>query len=109
MHPSESIEQVKFAVVSQSDLTAGGINVVAGVAGKKIRVLAYLVVANGAETFKWRSGTTDLMGYMTLVAGKPNVGIYSSRGHFETVAGEPLNARAQSAAQSSGFVVYQEV
>jgi hypothetical protein len=54
----------QFAVISAS--AAGDNTIVAGPAGKKIRVLTYHLVAAAAVTLTWKSGATAISGPMPL-------------------------------------------
>lgn len=97
---------VKYAVVSES--TAADNEVVAAVAGKKIRVLSYALSAAGAVTVTWKTAATALTGAMSLATGTPLVCI-EPQGCFETVAGEALNIAPGGAVQVSGHIAYIEV
>ncbi len=97
------------------DLNATG-NVVAAVAGKRIRVVTYVLVASGAGTVKWRSSTTsDLSGAMTVATGTPisaaplPEGLAGQKGHLETATGEALNLLITGSIQVSGHLVYEVV
>jgi hypothetical protein len=50
----------KFAAIAAS--SSGANEVVAAVTGKKIRVLSYVEMANGAVNTKWQSASTDKTG-----------------------------------------------
>ncbi len=115
MHPSESLELIKFVSVSKA---GSGDNeliplvaAAAPLAAKRIRVVDYLLVAAGTVTavFESSTGGPDLTGAMTLIAGTPNTPGFSPVGHFETAAGASLNLRLGGAIQVSGFIAYQEV
>ncbi|MBY0523438.1 MAG: hypothetical protein K2R98_08560 [Gemmataceae bacterium] len=98
------------------DIAASGQNqIVAAVAGKKIRVVNYLIVAAGAVTAKFQSkeSPTDLTGAMTMAAGQPIGSAYSTArqfggydGHFETQTGEGLAISLGGAVQVSGHLNY---
>jgi hypothetical protein len=97
---------VSFASVS---VAASGANpVIAAVTGKKIRVLSYTLVADGAVTAKWRTAASaDLSGAMSLAAngslGSPLVPL------METVAGEALTLTLGGAVGVRGHITYQLV
>lgn len=103
---------IKFAKISQT--AASGV-VVAAVTGKKIRVLAWMVVEDTggtAETLVFNSGAsgTALTGVMKPTAGVPLLGPYSPTGHFQTAISALLELlKGSTVIQASGYVVYQEV
>lgn len=105
---------VKFAKI---DVAASGDNtIVAAVAAsapepaKKIRVLGYVLVADGAVTAQWQSGAagTALSGAMSLAANGGVSAPFSPVGQFETVAGALLNLSLGGAVGVRGHLVYQE-
>lgn len=99
----------KFAKISTS--ASGVTTVVALVAAKKIRVLAWSIVVNAAVNVKWQSHTapTDITGLHYFAAnGGINVP-FSPVGHFETVAGEALDINLSGAVAVGGSLVYVEV
>jgi hypothetical protein len=99
----------KYAVISAG--SSGDNTVVAAVTGKKIRVLAYALVAAGAVTVRFESGAsgTALTGVMSLAAnGGLAVGL-NELGHFETAAGVLLNMELGGVVQVSGALSYIEV
>jgi hypothetical protein len=97
----------KFAVIAASSANDNAI--VAAVTGKKLRVVAYVLVANAAVNAKWRSGTTDKSGLLYLAANGGAASGYSPVGHFETASGEALNLHLSGAVAVGGHVVYVEV
>jgi hypothetical protein len=98
---------VKFAEVDVA--TSGSSQIVAAVAGKKIRVLAYVLVASGgANTCEWRDGATPVSGGM----GFDQYGGASaacSNGLFETTANTALNLNLSAATSVDGHITYVEV
>lgn len=99
----------KFAKIAAS---SSGVNiVVAAVATKKIRVLSYVLNANGTVNAKWQSHTTptDLTGLDYLIANTGVSSGYSPVGHFETVAGESLDLNLSAAIAVGGHITYIEV
>ena len=97
---------VKFAVINQA---AGNATVVAAVAGKKIRVLSYVVTADTADTLVQFESTTA-----TPISGDMRFsdnGILSANcapfGCFETLTGELLNVQATTGAVD-GHITYAE-
>lgn len=96
----------KFAKI---DLAATG-NILALVAGKKIRVLSLFLTVAGDTTVQFRSSTTSaLTGAMTFKAGGGMAPPFSPVGLMETVAGEALNLLLGTAVQVSGGFTYVEV
>lgn len=99
---------VKHAPITSA---ASGSNLlVAAVAGKRIRVLDYTIVAAGAVTAKFQSAANDLTGALPLpanggasVAGAPAVPL------FETNVGEALNLNLGGAVAVAGHLTYQEI
>ena len=100
----------KFAKISVS---ANGDNtLVAAVSGKKIRVLAYNFIGNGAVNPKFQSGSggTDLTGYKYIAsAGGGICAPFNPVGWFETTAGVLLNLNLSAAVGVGGELVYVEV
>lgn len=88
-------------------------DVVAAVAGRRIRVLAGLLVAAGSVTATWKSGSTGLTGAMSMVVGVPLPMAPSNSmdtvPHLQTAAGEALNLTLSGAVQVSGYLVYDLV
>lgn len=104
---------MKFAKI---DASASGDNaIVAAVAGKRIRVIGYTIIAGAAVTAKWRSATTDISGGMALAANggaAPSVSVLSPGGMFgvlQTEPGEALNLNLSDAVAVGGHLVYIEV
>lgn len=99
----------KFAVISAS--SSGNNTIVAAVTSKKIRVLGYVLVANGAVNVKFQSaaGGTDKTGLLYLAANGGVASNFSPVGLFETVAGELLNLNLSGAVAVGGHLVYVEI
>lgn len=97
---------VLFAPINVS--SSGDNTVVAGVTSKKIKVLSVVLVAAGAVSVKWRSGTTDLSGAMPLAANSGFVLPSASPvgRYFETASGQALNINLSGAVQVSGHISY---
>lgn len=94
------------------DHAASGDNqVVAAVAGKKILVLGFFLVAAGAVTARFESGAggTALTGQMVLAANSQLSVPYNPAGWFETAAGAALNLELSAATSVDGALVYVEV
>jgi hypothetical protein len=100
---------VKDAVIAAS--VAGDIELVALVAGKKIRVLNYTIIAAGDVVVRFESGPggTALTGLLTLTASSgaaPNGG---DHGLFETASGAALSLELASSIVIGGHLSYQEI
>ena len=82
--------------------------IVAAVAGKQILVLSYVLVAAGAVTAKFKSGTSgaDLTGAMPLVANGQLNGAPSELGHVVTASGVALNLVLGGAVAVAGNITY---
>jgi hypothetical protein len=89
---------------------AGDTAVVAGVAGKRIAVMGYVIVASAAGVNpKWRSNTTDISGAMPFAAnGGVVVPLSPDDPWLITAAGETLNLNAAGVGNVGGHVVYEE-
>lgn len=98
---------VKTAKIDVSTATTTAI--VAAVTGKKIAVIGYHVIAAGAQTLVWKSGSTALTGTMWLGATLPfNVG-YGGSAVLLTAVGEALNLTTGAGQVTGGVVTYVEV
>ena len=97
---------VKFASINAD--TAGDKLIVPAVSNKRIRVIAYAVVATEPTSIKFRSGTTDITGSMLLVQGGGIAHAYDG-GLFQTAVNQPLNINLSINATVGGYVVYREV
>lgn len=104
---------MKTAAIAAS--ASGNTEIVAAVAGKRIRVVAGVLSFGGTVNAKWRSASTDLTGlyYGILGAQVPYdyapEGMSGQLGHFETATGEALNLNLSDAVAVGGHVVYVEV
>ena len=94
----------QFATIS---LTATG-TVVAAVAGKRVRVLAYLVVCTAPNAITWQTstGNVPLSGSMSFGTSGGVSAPFSQVGHFQTVSGDSLSLLLGSATQVSGHLTY---
>lgn len=97
----------KYAVISGA--LAANNAIVAAVTAKKIRVLAYTIVADGAVVATWRTASTGISGAMSLSANGGISAAFCPVGHFETVAGEALNILLSATNGIRGHVTYVEV
>lgn len=97
----------KFASIDVA--TSGDNTIVAAVASKKIRVLAYTLVCAAATTVIWKSATAGaITGDMSFAANGGIAAPFSPIGHFETTAGEALVLNLSAANAVSGHLVYVE-
>lgn len=97
----------QYAAVAAS--SSGDNTLVAAVAGKKIRVLAFTLYAGGAVTVRFESGAggTALSGQMALAAAGQFVsGGFVPVGWFETAAGALLNLELSGAVSVAGMLTY---
>lgn len=90
---------------------SGDNTLVAAVAGKKIRVLACVLIAASAVTIRFESGAggTAMTGQMPVGANGGFTLPYNPHGWFDTIAGELLNLELGGAVAVAGVVVYVEV
>lgn len=98
-------QTVLFAPINR---TSTG-EIVAAVAGKKIKVLYYLMVAAEAVAVKWQSNDTDLTGPMSFSAGggvATAVGSPSMCWVLETAVNQPLKLNLSASVQVSGNIAY---
>lgn len=82
--------------------------IIAAVAGKKIRVLGFFLVAGGTVVARFESDTggTALTGQMTLAVNNVVASGFNPLGLFETVAGELLNLELSLAVSVDGALTY---
>lgn len=98
----------KYAKVVAS--ASAATQVVALVSSKKIRVLSWSLVTNGAVNVKWQSHTAgDITGLHYFAANGGISSGFCPVGHFETTAGEALDINLSSATAVGGSLVYVEV
>lgn len=98
----------KFAAINTS--SSGDNTVVAAVAGKKIRVLAYLVGVSATQQLTWKSGAgTSLAGQLSFAQYGGVSAPLNQIGWFETAVGEPLVLNLGQAALTGGHLTYIEV
>jgi hypothetical protein len=97
---------VQYASISAT--TAGNTQVVGAVSGKRIRVIAYAVIASATVNIKFQSGTTDITGSMRIVEGGGIAHAYDG-GLFQTAVGQALNINLSTNATVGGYIVYREV
>lgn len=99
----------KFVAISAS--SSGNNTILAAVTSKKIRVLGYVLNANGTVNAKFQSGAsgTDLTGLLYLVVNAGAVAPVTDRGWFETASNTLLNLNLSAAIAVGGHLVYIEV
>lgn len=88
---------------------ASGANTLIGAqAGKRIRVLSYVLTSNGTVNVKWQSHTTptDLTGLDYLVANTGVSSGYSPVGHFQSNPGEALDINLSGSVAVGGHLTY---
>jgi hypothetical protein len=91
--------------------TSGNNTLVAAVSGKRIRVLAAILISAGSVNVRFESGADGaaLSGQMALTANSGFTMPYNPAGWFESVAGALLNLELSAAVSVDGFLVYAEV
>lgn len=96
----------QFASIVAS--SSGATTLVSAVAGKRIRVLAYVLMANGTVNVKWQSHTnaTDLTGLDYLIANTGVAPGYVPVGHFQTNIGEALDINLSASIAVGGHFTY---
>lgn len=100
----------KFAAIAVS--SSGNNTLVSAVVGKKIRVLAYNLIGNGAVNAKFQSGAsgTDLTGLKYIAAAGGGIcAPFNPLGWFETASNTLLNLNLSGAVAVGGELVYCEV
>lgn len=99
----------KFAKIAAS--SSGNNTIVAAVTGKKIRVLAYNFMANGAVNAKFQDGAggTDLTGLKYCAANGGICAPFNPAGWFETSSDTLLNLNLSGAVAVGGELTYVEV
>lgn len=103
--------EAQYAVISAS--TGGNNTLVAAVTGKKIRVIAAVLVASGgANTIRFESAAdgTALTGQMDIADNGQLVLPYNGDGWFQSdVVSELLNLELSDATLVAGMLTYLEV
>jgi hypothetical protein len=97
----------KFASIAVS--SSGDNSIVSAVVGKRIRVLRWRIVANGAVNAKWRDGTSDITGLSYLITNASTGGGYCPVGHFQTTSNTALQLNLSAAVSVGGEITYVEV
>jgi len=95
---------------------AGTTTVVAAQAGRRVRVLGYVLVASAAGTITWQDGAAlALSGAMALAVGQSLVApdtapvVGSERGWFLTGTSQSLVLNLGTGAAAAGHVLYDFV
>lgn len=101
-----TIVSPKYLPISVS--SSGNNEIVPLVAGRRIKVIAAILVSAGTVSVKFRSASTDLSGAMPLIANSGFVIPESFVGWVVTEPGEALNLHLSGAVQVSGMLVYEE-
>ena len=103
-------------LTAKIDASSSGDNtIVSAVAGRRIRVYEYVIVANAAVVVKWRSDTTDISGPMNLAAAGYGISTPASNislfpvPKLMTATGEALKLNLGSAVQVGGHMTYDVV
>jgi hypothetical protein len=101
--------EVQYAVVDAAAL--GDNTLVAAVAGKRIRVLAFVLVGAGAVNAQFQSGAsgTALSGAMAFAASTVVPGTFNPAGWLQTAVGALLNLNLSAAVGVRGMLTYVEV
>lgn len=99
--------RTKSATINAS--TSGDNSIVAAVAGRKIEVLGYTLVASGAVNVKWRSATNDLTGAMNLATNGGIAIAATDKAIMKANLGEALQINLSGAVGVAGRVTYREV
>jgi hypothetical protein len=105
--PSLTLSEVLYAAISAS--TDGNNTLVAGVAGKRIRVLSLVLVASGGVNtaqLQTAAGGVALTGVMDLADNGQLVMLYNPAGWCETGTGELLNMALTEATVVAGMLTY---
>ena len=104
---------MKTAIISAS--ASGANQLVAAVAGKRIRVLHYRALVSGDVSIKFQSASTDITGLMAfsanggISAGAPSIIPAGLIFEFQTEPGEALNINLSAAVAVGGYMLYQEI
>lgn len=104
-----TIATPQFAVINVS--SSGDTTIVALVSSKVIRVLSYVLVADGAVAAKFTSGAagTALTGAMSLAANGGVAAPFNPVGHFQTGSGVALVLNLGAAVGARGHLTYVSV
>lgn len=99
---------IKYLTANPAD--SGANTLLAGITGKKIRVLAMQAQAITAVSMNLESGTTDISGIIALGAtGGVTLPMSNPYGWCETAEGAALNCTLSGAVAVGVTIVYMEV
>lgn len=104
-----TIATPQYAVINSS--SSGDTSIVAAVTSKVIRVLSYVLVADGAVAAKFTSGAagTALTGAMSLAANGGVAAPFNPVGHFQTASNTALVLNLSAAVGVRGHLTYVAV
>lgn len=92
---------LRFAKIDASNTSADNQIVAADTAGRRIRVVAYTIVAAGGTTVTWKSGATAISGAMALASnggisanGTPSLPLFQTAENEALVLGVGVAAIA---------------
>jgi len=86
--------------------SSGNTQVIAAQSGKRIRVIAYNLMAAGSVNVKFNSASTKISGLKYLIANTGMVCGDLEKGWFETASGEALNINLSASVAVEGEIVY---
>jgi hypothetical protein len=99
----ETTGAVRFLPISIADI--GNTELIAGVAGFRVRVIGLVLTSDAVSSFKFSDGS-DLTGEFSLAANTPFVWPTSVVAYLSTGAGNGLSVDLD-AGDIKGFLVYQ--
>jgi hypothetical protein len=102
--PLGTIKRSTIDIASAS----GDQTILAGVEGKRLVVLAYIVSSSVDNGLTWKSESESVSGKIEVGALIPGGASYCPVGHFATGVGEDLILEVESTADVGGHIVYQE-
>jgi hypothetical protein len=112
--PDEKPDEVFFIKQIKVDTASAGDNlIVAGIAGRRIRLIAQSLSFAADQTISWKSdtggGAIELISARTFKAGGGIDGNWGPHGYYcRTAVGKGLNIYLSSAVQTSGTINYIE-
>lgn len=98
------MKPVQYAFATAATIATHAL--VSAVAGKRIRVLHFLITTVDGLNLQFKSGSTNIYGN---IAAAGAMSAYCPHGLFQTAAGEALNFALDAAESTSVSVVYVEV
>jgi len=107
-----NVATINFPLLVASVDTTNGNNIIAGVAGKTVRIYGWMLSTATTQTIIFKDGTTALTGAMTLNAGVPLVAMSTldngARPLLQLSSGNAFQATLSGSAQTSGLVWYTQ-